>query len=189
MQSALFFPLLFLSCPAADGGRNIAGAERWWQPWGTVAAWSVSAWSLTQPVNRLWSGSAMYNSIMQPFHGQETPSVLIQTPPKGQKQSEQREVFILSKCPFTLDRLCVQILKKKRRKYYKKPQVRLYGFTDRHGSGTSFGEWEQALRLTASGFGLNDHYQRTRNDKSSAAICGPNPINIMNLSTVQYVLA
>lgn len=55
-------------------------------PWGTTGAWSVSAWSLTQPLNRLWSGSAMYNSIMQPFHGQRTPTVLIQTPPKGQTQ-------------------------------------------------------------------------------------------------------
>lgn len=43
-------------------------------------------------------------------------------------------------------------------------------------------------RLTASGFGLNDHYRRIWNDKYSAAICGANPINIMNLSTVQYVL-
>lgn len=38
------------------------------------------------------------------------------------------------------------------------------------------------------GLRLNDHYRRIWNDKSCAAICGANPINIMNLSTVQNVL-
>lgn len=105
-----FFPPVFLSCPGADGRRNIVGTEHGRRPWGTVVAWSVSAWSLAQPVNRLWSGSAMYNSIMQPFHGQRTPTVLIQTPPKGQtqtKRSAEAEVFILSNCPFNLKRICV----------------------------------------------------------------------------------
>lgn len=101
------FSPLFLSCPGADGGRNIVGTEHSRLPWGTVVAWSVSARSLAQPVNRLWSGSAMYNSIMQPFHGQRTLTVLIQTPPKGQTQTEhsaELEVFISSNCLFNLKR-------------------------------------------------------------------------------------
>lgn len=71
---------------------------------------SVSAWSLAQPVNRRWSGSAMYNSIMQPFHGQRTPTVLIQTPPKGQtqtKRSAKVKDFILSNCLFNLKRCLI----------------------------------------------------------------------------------
>lgn len=87
MQSAVIPP--FLSCPGAHGGRNMVRTKHGRLPWGTIGAWSVSAWSLTQPLNRLWSGSAMYNSIMQPFHGQRTPTVLIQTPPKGETESTQ----------------------------------------------------------------------------------------------------
>lgn len=71
---------------------------------------SVSAWSLAQAVNRRWSGSAMYNSIMQPFHGQRTPTVLIQTLPKGQtqtKQSAEAKDFILSNCLFNLKRCLI----------------------------------------------------------------------------------
>lgn len=40
--------------------------------------------------------------------------------------------------------------------------------------------------LAAPGFGLDDHYRRTLNDKSSV---GQIPLHLMNLSTVQYVLA
>lgn len=47
---------------------------------------------------------------------------------------------------------------------------------------------EHTVGLSASGFGLTDHYRHIWNDESSAAIYGANPINVMNLSTVQYVL-
>lgn len=43
----------FLSYPGAHRGRNMVGTEHGRLPWGTIGAWSVSAWSLTQPVNRL----------------------------------------------------------------------------------------------------------------------------------------
>lgn len=46
-------PPPFLSCPGADGRRNIVGTEHGRLPWGTVVARSVSAWSRAQPVNRL----------------------------------------------------------------------------------------------------------------------------------------
>lgn len=45
----------------------------------------------------------MYNSIMQPFHGQRAPSVLIQIPPKGQARTKRPaglDVFILLNCLF-----------------------------------------------------------------------------------------
>lgn len=101
MQSAVFSPVPFLS---RSGWREKYGrSEHGTLPWGTVAAWSVGAWSLAQPVNRFWSGSAMYNSIMQPFHGQRTPTVLIQTAPKGQTDwRAEVEDFILSNVLFNL---------------------------------------------------------------------------------------
>lgn len=45
---------------------------------------------------------------------------------------------------------------------------------------------KQTLRLSGPGFGLNDHYRRTLNDKSSV---GQIPLHVMNLATVQYVFA
>lgn len=180
---------MFLSYPRADGGRNIVGTKHGRLPWGTVVARSVSAWSLAQPVNRLWSGSAMYNSIMQPFHGQRTPTVLIQIPPKGQTQSKHSaevEVFILLNCLSDLKRMRHFTVKvtQKMRKVKPKRKVWLWVFireqiislqpivspvavhclvrplSSRYLSG-------QTLRLSAPGFGLNDHYPRTWIDRSS----------------------
>lgn len=60
----------------------------------------------------------MYNSIIQTFHGQRTPTVLIQTPPKGPAQTKHSlaevEVFILSLCFPSKKNVCdccIQVLK------------------------------------------------------------------------------
>lgn len=61
---------------------------------------------VAKPLNRLWSGSAMYNSIMLLFHGQRTPTVLIQTPPMWQtKHSATSHLYFANLC-VNNDRYC-----------------------------------------------------------------------------------